>query len=78
MTFEDTYWMSPTVISVLVVINMIVFAFTNGYVSSISYSLAPEQVHEDLKGSSGSSVSFFLIVGIFTGTLFATFAMKNL
>jgi hypothetical protein len=70
-------WISTNGLSYMTIINMVLFAFTNGYVTSTTFSLAPEQVHDELKGKSGSSISFFLIMGIFSGSLFATAVMQN-
>jgi hypothetical protein len=70
-------WISTNELSYLTIFNMVIFAFSNGYVTSTTFSLAPEQVQEDLKGKSGSSISFFLIMGIFSGSLFATAVMQN-
>jgi hypothetical protein len=56
---------------------MILFAITNGYIASYSFIIAPKQVPEELRGKSGSSLSFFLIIGIFAGSLFATLIMQN-
>jgi hypothetical protein len=71
-------WISVNSLSYITIANMIIFAFTNGYMTSTCFSLAPEQVPNELKGKSGSSLSFFLIIGIFSGSLFATFVMQNL
>lgn len=72
------YWFSENTLSVLTIINMVLFSFTNGYLTSTFFSLAPEQVPEELKGKSGSSLSLFLIIGIFSGSLYATFVMQNI
>jgi hypothetical protein len=56
---------------------MVLFAFTNGFVSTLSFVLGITAVKDDLKGTAGSSLSFSLICGIFTGTLFATFVMQS-
>ena len=74
----DTYWLSSNVLSSFTIVNMILFAFTNGYLTSTSFSLAPDQVPSELKGKSGSSLSFFLIMGIFSGSMYATLIMQNI
>jgi len=70
-------WISTNGLSYVTILNMVIFAFTNGYVTSTTFSLAPEQVQEEIKGKSGSSISFFLIIGIFSGSTFATLVMQN-
>ncbi len=69
-------WTSPTLLSTITIINMVIFAFTNGYITSTAFSLAPDQVPGELKGKSGSSISFFLIIGIFSGSLYAALVMQ--
>lgn len=64
-------------ISTISVISQVLFAFGNGYVSSTAFSLGPEQVSDELKGKAGSSISFFLICGIFSGTTLASLIMAN-
>jgi len=64
--------------SFFVIINMMLFSITNGYNTSIIFSTGPSLVSDDLKGKAGSTLSFFLIVGIFSGTLYALFIIKNL
>jgi MFS family permease len=71
-------WISPNSLSILTILNMSLFAFSSGYITSTAFSLAPDQVPNELKGKSGSSISFFLIIGIFTGSLYATFVMQYL
>ena len=42
---------------------------TNGIGTSLVFALAPSLVPDHIKGRAGSSISFYLIVGIFLGTL---------
>lgn len=53
------------------IINMIVFAFSNGYVSTLCAVRAPNAAHDDLKESVGMFVSIFLTSGIFFGSILA-------
>lgn len=53
-------------------------AVTNGYFASKCFFYGPQLVDNDLKGRAASSTSFFLIAGIFTGTLFANFISQRL
>lgn len=62
----------------MVIINTCFFAFSNGYLTSLAFTFAPQKVSEEMKGKSGSSLSLFLLVGIFTGSLTATFVYQNL
>jgi len=64
--------------SFFVIINMALFATTNGFCTSALFTLGPGSVPNDLKGKAGSAMSFFLICGIFSGTLYALFILKNL
>ncbi len=63
--------------SILLIGNVVFIAFTNGIATSLAYALGPKCVRSYLKGKAGSSVSFFNIVGIFTGTV-AAFGMDAL
>ena len=68
---ETRNWSGSTFSSIYAVVNMMLFSFTSGYATSTAFSLAPDSVEESLKGKSGSCLSFMLIVGIFSGTLFS-------
>ena len=57
--------------SVFLIINVSILAITNGLCTSLSYALAPMEVEDHMKGKAGSTVSFFNICGIFTGTCVA-------
>jgi hypothetical protein len=74
---ENT-WINPNILSIFTIVNMTLSAFSSGYITSTCFSLAPDQVPNELKGKSGSSISFFLIIGIFSGSLYATFVMQYL
>jgi hypothetical protein len=63
--------------SILAVLNLSLVAFSNGYITSIAFTLGTERVEGAVKGKAGSSISFFSIVGIFCGTIFATLVMSH-
>lgn len=44
---------------------------TNGIGTTLCFGLAPNQVKDEYKGQAGTSLSFFLIVGIFLGSCVA-------
>ena len=50
------------------IVNMVLFAFTNGYSSSLSMGFGPTNVADENKGIAGNLMSFHLIIGIFVGT----------
>ena len=50
---------------------MMVFAFSNGYVSTLCAVRAPSAAPDDLKESVGMFVSIFLTSGIFVGSILA-------
>ena len=54
----------------LIFILCVIFcAITNGLVTSLLFGIAPTLVPINIKGRAGSSISFYLILGIFLGTL---------
>ena len=69
--FDIKFGMNPNLSSVFLIINVILLATTNGIGTTLCLSLAPTMVENDMKGRAGSSVSFFNILGIFLGTIFA-------
>ena len=52
---------------------IILISFTNGLGSSLLFAIAPTLVPENIKGKAGSSISFYLIIGIFLGTICGLF-----
>jgi len=56
-------------ISILTCLSVSLMALTNGIANNLCFALAPEQVEGNLKAKAGSSVSFFLSVGLFAGSL---------
>ena len=61
----------PNLSSSLLLINVLALAITNGIATSVCFGLAPTKVPGYMKGRSGSSISFFNILGIFLGTCLA-------
>ncbi len=57
--------------SILLIINVALLAMTNGIGTTLCFGLAPNQVKDEYKGQAGTSLSFFLIVGIFLGSCVA-------
>ena len=55
--------------SIITCLSVSLMALTNGIANNLCFALAPEQVEGDLKAKAGSSVSFFLAVGLFAGSL---------
>lgn len=55
--------------SILLIINVGLLAATNGMGTTLCFGLAPNQVEDQYKGQAGTSVSFFLILGIALGSL---------
>jgi MFS family permease len=51
--------------------NMILFAFTMGYVSTLCAVKAPGTVSEEQRGQVGGFIAICLTLGIFTGSLIA-------
>ena len=54
--------------STILVISVILIAITNGFGSSLLFGIAPTLVPDFIKGKAGSSISFYLMIGIFLGT----------
>ena len=59
------------------IVNMALFAFTNGYNSTLAMIFGPSLVGNADKEVAGIIMSFHLIGGIFAGSLIASFAMVN-
>jgi hypothetical protein len=56
---------------------MMGFALSNGFVTTLSFVHGITATKDELKATAGSTLSFMLITGIFTGTLFSTVVMKS-
>lgn len=57
--------------SPLLILNVGLLALTNGVGTTLSFGLAPNEMEDEYKGQAGTSLSFFLIVGIFLGACIA-------
>jgi len=68
---QDGLELDPTLTTILLFINMAIFASTNGIGTTLCFALAPNEVEDKYKGQAGISISFFLIIGIFLGSLVA-------
>ena len=68
---QDGLELYPTLTTILLFINMAIFASTNGIGTTLCFALAPNEVEDKYKGQAGISISFFLIIGIFLGSLVA-------
>ena len=68
---QDGLKWDSTLTTILLFINMAIFASTNGIGTTLCFALAPNEVEDKYKGQAGISISFFLIIGIFLGSLVA-------
>ena len=57
--------------SILLILNVALLAATNGVGTTLCFGLAPNEMEDEYKGQAGTSLSFFLIVGIFLGACIA-------
>ena len=57
-----------TITSSLLILNVALLSLTNGIGTTLCFSIAPNVVEDEWKGLAGTSLSFFLIVGIFLGS----------
>ena len=69
--FDMKLGLDPTISSILLLINVIALSITNGIGTTVCLGLAPNMVPSHMKGRAGSSIGFFNIFGIFTGTCVA-------
>ena len=68
---QDGLELDRTLTTILLFVNMAIFASTNGIGTTLCFALAPNEVEDKYKGQAGISISFFLIIGIFLGSLIA-------
>ncbi len=73
---EALEW-NVNITTIFLFINEALLAATNGMGTTLCFALAPNEVENEYKGQVGTSISFFLIVGIFLGacTAFGTDAI---
>ena len=69
-----------TLTSILLILNVGLLAATNGMATTLGFGLGPNEVEGQYKGQVGTSLSFFIIVGIFLGACigFGTDAIMDL
>ena len=60
------------------ILNMALFAFSNGYNSTLLMIYGPQFADENSKERAGILMSFHLVGGIFFGSLIASFGMKEI
>ena len=65
---QDGLHLDRTLTSILLILNVLILAITNGIGTTLCFGIAPEIVEDEYKGLAGTSLSFFLIVGIFLGS----------
>ena len=58
------------ILNIIILICIAFLGITNGIGTSLILGFAPTLVPDELKGKAGSSVSFYLITGIFLGSSF--------
>ena len=58
------------ILNIIILICIAFLGITNGIGTSLILGFAPTLVPDELKGKAGSSVSFYLITGIFLGSCF--------
>ena len=68
---QDGLGWNVNVTSVLILLFTLLLGLTNGIGVTLCFGLAPNEVEDKYKGQAGSSISFFLIIGIFIGSCIA-------
>jgi hypothetical protein len=68
---QDGLGWNVNVTSVLILFFTLLLGLTNGIGVTLCFGLAPNEVEDKFKGQAGSSISFFLIIGIFLGSCIA-------
>ena len=68
---QKTLDLNINLTSILLILNVGLLAATNGMSTTLCFGIAPNQVENEYKGQAGTSLSFFLIVGIFLGACIA-------
>ena len=69
--FDMKMGLDPIASSILLLLNVIALAVTNGIGTTVCLGLAPTMVPGPMKGRAGSSIGFFNILGIFLGSCIA-------
>ena len=65
---QDGLELDLTLTSILLILNVFILAVTNGIGTTLCFGIAPNHVEDEYKGVAGTSLSFFLIVGICLGS----------
>ena len=65
---QEKLGLDLTLTSILLIVNVGLLALTNGIGTTLTFGIAPNVVEDEYKGLAGTSLSFFLIVGIFLGS----------
>ena len=68
---QDGLGWNVNITSVLILLFTLLLGLTNGIGVTLCFGLAPNEVEDKFKGQAGSSISFFLIIGIFIGSCIA-------
>ena len=68
-SYLDFKGANPMLINLLTLLNPALLAVTNGIACNLLFALGPSQVPDEFKGRAGSSMSFFLVVGLFVGSV---------
>jgi hypothetical protein len=76
---QVTFKFNINITSIFLILNVATLAATNGIGTTLCFGIAPNEVEDEYKGQVGTSLSFFLIVGIFLGACiaFGTDAIMN-
>lgn len=70
--YAEYYQLCPSwFLHFLIILNPSLLAILNGMGTSLAYSIAPSQVVDSMKGKAGASMSLFLSVGMFVGSIFS-------
>lgn len=72
-------FLNPILLSIITIINLILCSFSNGFIVTIGYFLAPKQTPDpELKKKTGTCIYLFQAFGLFFGSTLANFGMKPL
>ena len=65
---QDALELNLTLTSILLILNVLILAITNGIGTAFCFGFAPNQVEDEYKGIAGNSLGFFQMVGIYLGS----------
>jgi hypothetical protein len=66
------------VIGCAIIFFLSLYAFTNGYTLSLAFFYARKDIPDQLKGLAGSTLSFFLNLGRYAGSIYAILVIKSI